>query len=159
MVAACRLTIQGTALLRFHNNCYTNTPTCCIIYVYIALHLHNALSVSENIERRIIGSSKNSAQDKTCKMSCSDLRYSKTCLNTQERHETTHLRRPVCGQTFRNRRSPDYEVGSRMRRSAGSEKRGNRTNNIRINVTLRRDRNTIAVVQKQYVLHVLSVCL
>jgi hypothetical protein len=35
----------------------------------------------------------------------------------------------------------------------------NRTDNVRINVTLRRVRVTIAAVQKQEVLHILSVCL
>jgi hypothetical protein len=44
-----------------------------------------------------------------------------------------------------------------MRRSVGGKKRGNRTDNIRINVTLRRVRVTIVDVQKQYVLHILSV--
>jgi hypothetical protein len=34
-----------------------------------------------------------------------------------------------------------------------------KTGNVRINVTLRRVRITIFVVEKQYVLHILSVCL
>jgi hypothetical protein len=35
----------------------------------------------------------------------------------------------------------------------------NTTGNVSINVTLRRDRATAVAVQKQYVLHILSVCL
>ena len=35
----------------------------------------------------------------------------------------------------------------------------NRTGNVRINVTMRRVRVTIVAVQKQEILHILSVCL
>lgn len=37
--------------------------------------------------------------------------------------------------------------------------KSNKTSNARINVALRRLRETIFAVEKQYVLHILSVCL